>query len=259
MEFQQIIYTKENQTATITLNRPAKLNAYSEVMVHEIIAALADARDDDNTRAVIVTGAGRGFCAGGDISPDFQYPARYRGHALESMLEMRENMHQLVTFLRRFDKPTVAAINGPAVAGGLTLALCCDFRIAGENAWFSIPEVELGIPLSWNALPRLAREVGHARALEMTVVCERFSAQQALDWGLVTHVVPTGKELDAARELAAKIVAKPPLPVALTKASMKAIKRQTEQGDVAYSDGDLLLYSRLLQQRARRRAQRDEA
>ena len=118
MDFQQIIYAKDNYIATITLNRPTKLNAYSEVMVHEVIAALADARDDKDIRAVILTGAGRGFCAGGDISTDFQYPARYRGHRMESLLEMRENMHQLVTMLRRFDKPTIAAVNGPAVAGG---------------------------------------------------------------------------------------------------------------------------------------------
>jgi enoyl-CoA hydratase/carnithine racemase len=130
MDFREIIYSKENRVATITLNRPTKLNAYSEVMVHEILSALADARDDEEVRAVIITGAGRGFCSGGDISRDFQYPARYRGHRMEAMLEMRENMHQLVILLRRFDKPTIAAVNGAAVAGGLTLALCCDFRIA---------------------------------------------------------------------------------------------------------------------------------
>src|SRR5580704_9180253 len=132
--FEQILYVKEGHLATVTLNRPAKLNAYSEVMVHEILSALGDARDDDEIRAVILTGAGRGFCAGGDISRDFQYPARYRGHRLESMLEMRENMHALIRFLHRFDKPVVAAINGAAVAGGLTLALACDFRIAAESA-----------------------------------------------------------------------------------------------------------------------------
>src|SRR5215510_2839484 len=132
MELAQIIYEKLNRVATVTLNRPEKLNAYSEVMVHEILAALSDARDDDEIRAVIITGAGRGFCSGGDISRDFQYPSRYRGHRMEAMLEMRENMHQLVTFLQRFDKPTIAAINGAAVAGGLTLALSCDFRLAAE-------------------------------------------------------------------------------------------------------------------------------
>src|SRR5215472_8520877 len=104
-DYKQIFYTKQDRVATITLNRPDKLNAYSELMIHEILDALADARDDDNTRAVILTGAGRGFCSGGDISTDFQYPSRYRGHALESMLEMRENMDRLVTFFQRFDKP----------------------------------------------------------------------------------------------------------------------------------------------------------
>ena len=132
--YKQILYAKENRVATITLNRPEKLNAYSEVMVHEILAALADARDDEAIRAVILTGAGRGFCSGGDVSRDFQYPSRYRGHRLESMLEMRENMDQLITFLQRFDKPVIAAVNGPAVAGGLTLALACDFRIAAASA-----------------------------------------------------------------------------------------------------------------------------
>jgi len=132
-DYKQILYSKENRVATITLNRPEKLNAYSEVMVHEMLTALADSRDDDTVRAAIVTGAGRGFCSGGDVSRDFQYPSRYRGHRLESMLEMRENMDQLVTFLQRFDKPVIAAVNGPAVAGGLTLALACDFRIAAAR------------------------------------------------------------------------------------------------------------------------------
>src|SRR5678815_219196 len=115
MEYKEIFYTKSGHVATITLNRPSKLNAYSELMVHEILSALADCRDDDAIRAVIITGTGSGFCSGGNISTDFQYPARYRGHRMEAMLEMRENMHQLITFLRRFDKPVIAAINGPAV------------------------------------------------------------------------------------------------------------------------------------------------
>ena len=113
--------------------------------------------------------------------------------------------------------------------------------------------MELGIPLSWNALARLARAVGHARALELTVLCERFSAEQAHGYGLVTHLAVDGEELKTARDLAERIAAKPSLPVALTKASMKAIRRGTEMGDASYSDQDLLLYSRLVQQRQRRR------
>ena len=94
-----ILFSKADGIATITLNRPEKMNAYSERMVHEILDALGGCRDDENVSVVILTGAGRGFCSGGDVSRDFEYPARYRGHRLESMLEMRENMHQLVRFL----------------------------------------------------------------------------------------------------------------------------------------------------------------
>jgi len=107
--------------------------------------------------------------------------------------------------------------------------------------------------LSWNALPRLSREVGPSRALELTVVCDRFSAAQAYEYGMLSRVVPDGEVMRAAREMAAKITEHPPLPVALTKATMRALKRGSEMGDTVYSDGDLLLYSRLIRQRASRR------
>ena len=255
MEYETLKIERDGAIMTARLNRPDKRNAMSTQMHRDLQDLCRDLAEDFDTRVVIFAGQGPAFSSGADTSewgqpgPDNELELRH-----QSGIGSRSS-----NAIDALDQISIAAINGYAVGGGAVLAVCCDFRIAGENAWFSIPEVELGIPLSWNALPRLARAVGHAKALELTVLCERFSAQQALDWGLVTHVVPDGKELDAARELAAKIVAKPPLPVALTKASMKAIKRQTEQGEVAYSDGDLLLYSRLLQQRARRRAQRDEA
>jgi enoyl-CoA hydratase/carnithine racemase len=150
------------------------------------------------------------------------------------------------------DQISIAAVHGFAIGGGLVLAMCCDMRVAGESAWFSIPEVELGLPLGWNALPRLAREMGHSRALELTVTCERFSAKQAAEYGLVTHLVPDADVETKAREIADKIIAQPALPVALSKATMKAIRRGTETGQVSYSDGDLLLYTRLLAQRRSR-------
>jgi enoyl-CoA hydratase/carnithine racemase len=138
------------------------------------------------------------------------------------------------------------------VGGALVLVACCDLRVAGESAWFSIPEVELGLPLGWNALPRLAREIGHSRALELTITCDRFTAIQAHDYGLVTHLVKDGEDQETARALAEKIAGRPELPVALTKATIKSLKRGTEMGDAVYSDADLLLYSRLMAQRAAR-------
>ena len=158
-------------------------------MVHEILAALADARDDDEIRAVILTGDGKGFCAGGDISRDFQYPARYRGHRLESMLEMRENMHVLIRFLDRFDKPVIAAINGAAVAGGLTLALACDFRIAAESAKLGDTSLKFGLIPDEGGAYFFPRFMGIDRALKMSLLSEVYTARQALELGLVTEVV----------------------------------------------------------------------
>lgn len=220
MDFQQILYSKQDRVATVTLNRPAKMNAYSEVMVHEILAAFADARDDDSVRAVILTGAGRGFCSGGDVSRDFEYPARYRGHRMESALEMRENMHQLVTFLRRFDKPVIAAVNGAAVAGGLTLALCCDFRIAAESAKLGDTSLRFGLIPDEGGAYLFPRFMGLEKALRMSLLSEVYPAKQAMELGLVTEVVPDAELMTAARRMAERLAAGPPIAIRVTKRMM---------------------------------------
>lgn len=220
MDFQQIIYDKQSRVAVITLNRPEKLNAYSEVMVHEMLAALADARDDDEVRAVIITGSGRGFCSGGDISRDFQYPARYRGHRLESMLEMRENFHQLVRFLWRFDKPTIAAVNGAAVAGGLTLALCCDFRIAAESARLGDTSLKFALMPDEGGAWLFPRFMGIERALKMSLFSEVYPAAKAKELGLVTEVVPDAELISTAREWAERLASGPPIAIRITKRMM---------------------------------------
>jgi 2-(1,2-epoxy-1,2-dihydrophenyl)acetyl-CoA isomerase len=219
-DFEQIIYEKTSHVAMVTLNRPQKLNAYSEIMVHEILAALGDARDDDEIRAVIVTGTGRGFCSGGDIGRDFQYPARYRGHRMESMLEMRENMHELVKFLQRFDKPTIAAINGAAVAGGLTLALSCDFRIAGESARLGDTSLKFALIPDEGGAYLFPRFLGLEKALKMSLFSEVYSARQALELGLVTEVVPDAELMPRAREWAERLAAGPPIAIRITKRMM---------------------------------------
>src|SRR5215813_4326124 len=220
MSFTQIIYEKSEHIATITLNRPEKLNAYSEVMVHEIIAALSDARDDDQIRVVILTGAGRGFCSGGDISRDFEYPARYRGHRMESMLEMRENMHQLVTLLRRFDKPTIAAVNGPAVAGGLTLALCCDFRIAAESAKLGDTSLKFALVPDEGGAWLFPRFMGLQNALKMSLFSEVYAARHAKELGLVTEVTPDAELMTTARDWAERLAQGPPIAIRIAKRMM---------------------------------------
>jgi 2-(1,2-epoxy-1,2-dihydrophenyl)acetyl-CoA isomerase len=237
MDFREIIYSKENSVATITLNRPAKLNAYSEVMVHEIIAAISDARDDDEVRAVIITGTGRGFCSGGDISRDFQYPSRYRGHRMEAMLEMRENMHQLVTLLRRFDKPTIAAINGAAVAGGLTLALCCDFRIAAESARLGDTSLKFGLIPDEGGAYLFPKYMGLQNALKMSLFSEVYPASQAKELGLVTEVVPDAELMLAARQWAERLADGAPIAIRITKRMM--YKQETMSLENALEDAAL--------------------
>jgi 2-(1,2-epoxy-1,2-dihydrophenyl)acetyl-CoA isomerase len=236
-DFQQIVYQKDGHVATVTLNRPQKLNAYSEIMVHEILAALADARDDDETRAVIITGAGRGFCSGGDVGRDFQYPARYRGHRMESMLEMRENMHELVRFLQRFDKPTIAAINGPAVAGGLTLALSCDFRIAAESARLGDTSLKFALIPDEGGAYLFPRFLGLEKALRMSLLSEVYPARKALELGLVTEVVPDAELMPKAREWAERLAAGPPIAIRITKRMM--YKQLTMGLDNALEDAAL--------------------
>jgi 2-(1,2-epoxy-1,2-dihydrophenyl)acetyl-CoA isomerase len=238
--FEQIIYEKHGQSAhvaTITLNRPQKLNAYSEIMVHEIMAALADARDDDEIRAVIITGAGRGFCSGGDIGRDFQYPARYRGHRMESMLEMRENMHELVKFLQRFDKPTIAAVNGAAVAGGLTLALSCDFRIAAESARLGDTSLKFALIPDEGGAYLFPRFLGLEKALKMSLLSEVYTARQALELSLVTEVVPDGELMTRALHWAERLAAGPPIAIRITKRMM--YKQLTMSLDNALEDAAL--------------------
>jgi enoyl-CoA hydratase/carnithine racemase len=236
-EFEQILYAKSGHVATITLNRPKKLNAYSEIMVHEILAALADARDDDGIRAVILTGTGRGFCSGGDIGKDFQYPARYRGHRLESMLEMRENMHELVKLLQRFDKPTIAAVNGAAVAGGLTLALSCDFRIAAESARLGDTSLKFALIPDEGGAYLFPRFLGLEKALKMSLFSEVYPARQAQELGLVTEVVPDAELMPRAREWAERLAAGPPIAIRITKRMM--YKQLTMGLDNALEDAAL--------------------
>src|SRR6266481_8195629 len=232
--FEQILFEKDGHVATITFNRPAKLNAYSEVMVHEILAALSDARDDDNIRAVILTGTGRGFCSGGDIGQDFQYPPRYRGHKLESMLEMRENMHALIRWLRRFDKPVIAAINGAAVAGGLTLALACDFRIAAESARLGDTSLKFALIPDEGGAYFFPRFLPMDRALKMSLLSEIYPARQALELGLVTEVVPDSELMNAARALAERLAEGPPIAIRITKRMM--YKQRNLELDSALED-----------------------
>ena len=248
MEYGTLKIQSEAALMLVRFNRPEKKNAINRQMHLELQAVCRSLADDFETRVVILSGEGAVFSSGADTS-------EWRDSASSNELEVRNTSgigSRTSAAIEGLDQITIAAVQGFAIGGALVLTACCDLRVAGESAWFSIPEVELGLPLGWNALPRLAREMGHARALELTVTSERFSAASAHEYGLVTHLAPDAEVEAKARELAERIIANPPLPVALTKATMKALKRGSEMGDAVYSDADLLLYSRLMAQRRSR-------
>lgn len=247
-EYETLDISRDGGLVLVRFNRPEKRNAINRRMHEELQALCRSLCEDFDARVVIFSGAGDCFSSGADTS-------EWRLSGSSNDLEVRDISGvggRTSDAIDGLNQITIAAVHGYAIGGGLVLAACCDMRVAARSTWFSIPEVELGLPLGWNALPRLAREMGHARALELTVTCERFDAGRAYEYGLVTHIVEEGEADDRARDIARKILAQPPLPVALTKATMRAIRKGSEMGQVAYSDADLLLYARLMAQRATR-------
>ena len=253
MSYETLKVERAGALMTVRLNRPEKRNAINMQMHRDLQALCAGLVDDFETRVVILAGEGAAFSSGADTS-EWGQPGPDNELALRHTSGVGSRTSAAIESL---DQVTIAAVHGFAVGGAVVLALACDLRVAGESTWFSIPEVELGIPLSWNALPRLSREVGPSRALELTITCDRFTAAQAYGYGMLSRLAPDGEELRAARELAQRVISMPPLPVALTKATIKALKRGSEMGDAVYSDADLLLYSRLVMQRARRKQRED--
>jgi enoyl-CoA hydratase/carnithine racemase len=223
MDFEQIKTDLAERVLTITLNRPERLNAWTAQMGEELRAAFDRADADDEVRAVIVTGAGRGFCAGADLASGgdtFDYRAR-AGEGTGAGDVPRDNGGQLTLRIFESTKPVIAAINGPAVGVGATMTLPMDVRLASESARMGFVFVRRGIVpeacSSW-FLPRL---VGISRAMEWVATGRVFEAQEALQGGLVRSVHPPGELLDAAHALAREIADNAaPVSVALARQMM---------------------------------------
>ncbi len=240
---------------TVTLNRPEKLNAIDTEVHADLQALCRDLQSDYETRVVIFTGAGRAFSAGADIGSS-RTP---RGSAATSTMRAQQNSANVLQerllagtgsrtaeLLEGLDQVTIGAVNGLAVGGAVVLLSCLDMRFAAESAWFSIPEVDLDIPLTWNALPRLVREIGPARTKELVLGCDRFSAAEAEHWGFVNRVVPDGQALPYASAFALRLLAKDPMSVSATKSAVNALAQLMVPGQPTYSDRELLLLARRL-------------
>jgi enoyl-CoA hydratase/carnithine racemase len=240
---------------TITLNRPEKLNPINGRMHREMIALCRDLEDDAGARVVIVTGAGRAFSAGADlgssrrgsepVAPPIASTADPLADRLGSYLGNRSS-----AAIEGLPQVTIGAVNGLAVGGAVVWLSCMDIRIAAESAWFSIPEVALDIPLTWNALPRLVRELGPSRTKELVMACDRFTAEEALRWGFVNHVVADAELLPKTRALAARLLEKDAVAIAQTKSTVNALANLMVPAEATHADPDYLILARLLRERS---------
>lgn len=243
MSFANILYEKQNGVATITFNRPQAMNAFTIEMNGEVQRALKDADEDKDIRVIVLTGAGRAFCAGQDLkgrTPD-------KKGSLGASL--RERYNPIVLRLRRTEKISIAAVNGVAAGAGCNLALATDLRIASEDATFVQAFARVGLAPDCGGSIVLPRLVGFSKAMELLLLAEPIDAREAQRIGLVAKVVATADLAEATREIAEKI-AKGPRSIGLIK---RAVNRAMMR-DLA----DQLDYEAYLQEIAGRSADYDE-
>jgi 2-(1,2-epoxy-1,2-dihydrophenyl)acetyl-CoA isomerase len=205
----EVEVTRDGSVMTITLNRPDVLNAFNREMHAGLAAALKEARDPE-VRAVVLTGAGRGFCVGQDLE-EFREVAGDIGERL------RATYHPNVLAIRALEKPVIAAVNGPAAGAGMSFACACDLRIAADSASFVPAFINIGLVPDSGGTFFVTRILGYSRAFEWLATGRKLTAAEAHAWGLVSEVVDADQLQSRAAEVAAELAALPPLGVAMTK------------------------------------------
>ncbi len=226
MSYTNLLTEQKGQVLIITINRPNQLNALNKATIEELNAALKSADADKNTGVIILTGSGeKAFVAGADIK-------EFADFSVEKGKELSAVGHQILfDFIEKLNTPVIAAINGFALGGGLELAMASHIRIASDNAKMGLPEVSLGVIPGYGGTQRLAQLVGKGKAFEMVTTAGMISAEDALKWGLVNHVVPQAELLALAEKIASKILANSPNAIA---AAMRAINANFSDGINGY-------------------------
>lgn len=220
MEFKTILYKQDGQIGVLTLNRPERLNAMNFDMRDDLKAFFTERCDDLETRVIVMTGAGRGFCAGLDMK-DSNIVSPDGGLSPKRAYELQRGYSDLILLMRRCPQPIIGAINGAATGGGLSFALACDVRLAAPEARFSAAYINIGVGgadmgSSWF----LPRAVGTANAARWLMTGELFGAEEALRIGMVQAIFDKDKLIDEAMKLARVMVSKTPLGLRLTKEAM---------------------------------------
>ncbi len=233
MTNQETLYNVDDHVATLTLNRPDKLNAWTATMDREVRAALEEAERDENVRAIVLTGAGRGFCAGADMSllsavAEQGLSEERRAQALRGGNSQREGVRpdfqKKYSYFPAIGKPVIAAINGPVVGLGLVITLYCDLRFASEAARFSTTFARRGLIAEYGMAWMLPRLVGHANALDLLLSARQIDAAEALRMGLVNQVFAQEGFLDKVRGYARDLASN------VSPRSLRVIKRQVYEG-----------------------------
>ena len=218
--YQNILFEVESGIATLTLNRPEKLNAYTLEMGDEIVDAFARIRTDDAVRVVVLTGAGRGFCAGVDLEALRAHQAKPAGGEGRRLGD-EDFLRVLPLELVEFPKPVIVAINGAAIGVGVTMTLPCDIRIAADTAKLGLTFAKLGLLPGLGSTHLLPRLVGMAKALELVLTARVIPATEAAQIGLVNRVVPAASLLDEARAMARAMLECKPEVLAAARAALR--------------------------------------
>lgn len=217
MDFADLRYEKRGQVALITLDRPDARNAYSEAMVDSLVGAVDAAADDDGVRCAVLTGAGKAFCAGGDLKKMQQDSGMFSGGPAELRGRYLTGIHRIPRRIARFEKPLIAAVNGPAMGAGLDLACMCDIRVASEKAKFGSAFINVGLVPGDGGAYFLTRAVGFSRALEMMLTGRAVDAQEALGMALVHELTAPDALIDTAMARAQALCNKAPIALRLAK------------------------------------------
>jgi len=222
MSYTNLLVSDAEGIRTITINRPDQLNALNRATIDELDRALNEADADRNVRVLVITGSGpKAFVAGADIK-EFAHFSIEEGRALSA-----DGQRKLFDHVENMGKPVIAAVNGFALGGGLELAMSCHVRVASDNARMGLPEVSLGVIPGYGGTQRLARLVGKGKALEMIFTAGMIKADEALQWGLVNHVVAPDQLLAKCNELATAIMKNSPTALA---SAIRAVNAGYEPG-----------------------------
>lgn len=215
-----ILLSIDDGVATVTLNRPDKLNAFADDMRERLIAVLDQVASRADARVLVITGAGRGFCAGGDVR--YMHALRERQAGFQELSPLLEGGRAVVTRIEALPIPSIAAINGVAAGAGASLALACDLRVASDAASFGLTFARIGLHPDWGATYALPRIVGLARALEMSWLGDMIDAPEMLRAGIVNHVWPAVEFGERVATLARRLAAAPRNAVRHVRQSMRA-------------------------------------